>query len=272
MNDEPLLAQYLPGDTLLHRLDPRSKTIAAFLLAIDALHAQWPWEVFGLGILAAAGMRTARVTLRDAWVPLRPLFLLIAFSAAVNLLTVPGPSLLHLGPLTISKPGVLVALDTITRLPVMILTASLLVWTTSPGALVDGLTAFGRPLRKLGPIGGLVQDTAFFVGLALRFLPMVHQSFRRVRVAFLARGIDADTGPIRMRWRFLAEMIIPWMIDILRRADEIALALVTRGYRRKIDRTPLQTKPWTKGDVLIVAASVLLTLWTWRRVLPRIPF
>ncbi|MDI3256369.1 MAG: energy-coupling factor transporter transmembrane component T [Kyrpidia sp.] len=270
MRGEPLIGQFLPGGSCLHRLDPRSKILATFLLTIDVLKAQWPWEVLAMGILAGIGTRVGRVGLLQAVMPLRPLLFLILFSAAMNL-TTPGPVWIRVGPVGLSRPGVLLALDTVTRLPILILTASLLVWTTSPAALADGLAAATRPLGKLGRVGrsvqALLQDMVFFAGLALRLIPLVHHSFRRVRQSFLARGLEVDTGPVKVRWRYLADMTVPWLVDILRRADDISLALTAREYRRRAGYTLLHVRPWRAGETLLAIGSVIVTLWVWRGLL-----
>ncbi|MDI3328133.1 MAG: energy-coupling factor transporter transmembrane protein EcfT [Alicyclobacillaceae bacterium] len=267
MNGEPLLAQYVPGTGLLHRLDARSKSVAVALLTADVLHASWPLEVCGLALLAVLGIRLAGIGARQVWRSLRPLFFLVAFSALMNLLSVPGDPAWRLGPLTVTRAGLLTALETLTRIPVLILTASILVWTTPPGALIDGMTAAARPLARLGRAGTALQDLALFAGLALRFLPMVHESFHRVRIARLARGIDLEGGPAWVRWRNLAELIIPWLIDVFRRADAVAIGLAARGYRRGTVRTPWQIRRWSAADYLLVGIGLLVTLWVWRREL-----
>ncbi|WP_157935362.1 energy-coupling factor transporter transmembrane component T family protein [Kyrpidia spormannii] len=267
MKTELLLGQYLSRQTFLHRLDPRSKLLIALLLTIDLMKAQWPWEVLGLGALALLGMGAARVPLRAALKTLRPILFLIAFSAVMNL-TAPGTRWIEVGPVTLTRTGLVLAMDTLTRIPALILLASLLVWTTSPGALAEGLASAVRPLEQLGRPGrataASLRDVVFFAGLALRLIPQVHQSFRQVRTSFLARGLEVDTGPARVRWRYLAEMIVPWLVAILRSADDISLALTARGYRRGAAPTPLYVQPWSRREILSVAAAGLVTLWVWR--------
>ncbi|MBE3553264.1 MAG: energy-coupling factor transporter transmembrane protein EcfT [Kyrpidia tusciae] len=267
MKTELLLGQYLPRQTFLHRLDPRSKLLIALLFTIDLMKAQWPWEVLGFGALAVLGMGIARVPLRSALRTLSPILFLIAFSAVMNL-TAPGPRWIEAGPVTLTRTGLVLALDTLTRIPALILLASLLVWTTSPAALADGLASSLHPMEKWGRPGRAaasgLRDLIFFAGLALRLIPQVHQSFRRVKMSFLARGLEVDTGPARVRWRYLAEMIVPWLVAILRSADDISLALTARGYRRGAAPTPLYIQPWSRREILSVAAAGLVTLWVWR--------
>lgn len=261
MIGEPLIGQYVAGESYVHRLDPRTKLglLLGYTIVLFALH-HWPaYAVMTLSTLLAAA--AARVTPASVLGNLRPLAWLFALTVVLNSLAVSGRPLLHLGPLTISQEGLLLGLRLGVRLALLVVTASLLTLTTSPIALTDGLESLLRPLGRWLP----VHEIAMMMTVALRFIPTLAEEAERIMKAQMARGADFQRGgPVR-RLRSLLPLLVPLFVSAFRRADELALAMEARGYRGGAGRTryrelrlrPLDALAGSLGVLVLVGALLM---------------
>ena len=251
MIGEPLLGRYVPGESPVHRLDPRTKIglLLAYTVVLFALRA-WPaYAVMAAATLAAA--ITARVPPRYLLAGLRPVAWLVGLTLVLNLVAVPGEPLARLGPLVASRDGLELGARLAARLLLLVATASLLTLTTSPIALTDGLEALLRPLGRWVP----AHELAMMMTIALRFIPTLAQEAERIMKAQMARGADFQRGGPLRRLRSLVPLLVPLFVSAFRRADDLALAMEARGYRGGAGRTRYRELRLGAADALAAALS-----------------
>jgi energy-coupling factor transport system permease protein len=253
------LGQYYPGDSFVHRLDPRTK-----LLVVSA-------QIFGLFLvgkllgLAAFALMVALVAVQ-ARIPLgyllrslRPLLVIVVLTFALNALFTPGESLFRVGFVSVSREGLNRGLFMTLRLLLLVSASSLLTLTTSPMALTDGLERILNPFRRLGVPA---HEFAMMMTIALRFIPTLMEEADRTMKAQMARGADFETGSLVRRARSFIPLLVPLFIGAFRRADELAVAMEARCYRGGDGRTRLKTLQIMAVDwlVMFVAVSAVAVL------------
>lgn len=254
--DAIALGQYLPRDSVLHRLDPRTKIVAALGVAMVLFFVP---AFAGLG-LAAAGVAAllviGRIPLGYALRGLRPLVILIALTAFLNAFFAPdgGPEVLRLGPLIATEGGLRNAAFVGLRLVVLVALASLVTFTTSPVELTDGLERLLRPLRR---VGVPAHELAMMMTIALRFIPTLLEETDRIVKAQTARGADFESGGVVRRLRALVPLLVPLLVSAFRRSEELALAMEARCYRGGAGRTRMHELRWRPADVVALAVVVL---------------
>lgn len=258
----PILGQYVPGNSPLHRLDPRSKLIFVFFFMMVVFLAN---NASGYGLLAA--VTALAVTLSGVPVAmilrgLRPLLYLILLTAILHLwLTRGGEVLLEWGPIVIYEQGALQAGWISLRFLVLILMGTLLTLTTSPIALTDGMEHLLSPLTRFGVPA---HELALTMSIALRFIPTLWEETDKIIKAQRARGADFESGGLFRRAKSYLPVLIPLFISSFRRAEDLALAMEARGYRGGKGRTRLRELRWGRADTLSLAVLALLTgalLW-----------
>jgi len=253
------VAQYYPGDSPIHRLDPRAKFVAVTALAV-ALFLRDSFA--GLAVFAVAGVVAyvlSGVPAAWFWRAFRPLLWLVGLTFLAQMLF--GPSdqafaswwVFH-----ISREGLAFAAFLSLRLLVLVLIGSVLTLTTQPLALTDGLAWLGRPLRKLRVP---TDELALMVTIALRFIPTLLVEVDQIMRAQRARGADFGSGgPVR-RARALVPVLTPLFVLSFRRADELALAMEARCYQPGVVRTRLHPlKAGTADAVLLALTAAVIVL------------
>ncbi|PZN09177.1 energy-coupling factor transporter transmembrane protein EcfT [Thermaerobacter sp. FW80] len=251
MIPEPVLGQYVPGDSPLHRLDPRTKVVllAAYSLVLFLVRQWAAYGVLAGFVLGAAVL--ARLPLAGVLGGMRPMLWLVGLTLVLNLVAVPGDPLLTLGPLVATQQGLELGLRLAVRLLLLVTAAALLTLTTSPIALTDGLEALLRPLGRRVP----AHELAMMMTIALRFIPTLAEEAERIMKAQMARGAQFHRGGPLRRLRALVPLLVPLFVGAFRRADELALAMEARGYRGGAGRTRYRELRVGRRD----AAAVLLT-------------
>ncbi len=264
------IGQYIPRDSLVHHLDPRTKIIAVTLLMVVIFLV----PDFG-GYLLLSGfllgvLLLAQIPLRFVGRGLRPALFLLAFTVVLNLFfsgIQGGTPLLQLGPLLVTRESLARSLFIAYRLIALIVVTSLMTFTTSPVALTDGLERLMRPFRR---IGVPAHELAMMMTIALRFIPTLLEETEKIMKAQMARGADFRRGSIIKRARAVIPILVPLFVSAFRRADELALAMEARCYRGGEGRTQMKELRYGRADlvalVIIVVAGVLflvpLSVWT----------
>jgi energy-coupling factor transport system permease protein len=248
----PAIAQYYPGDSVVHRFDARAKFVAVGALAV-ALFVRDSFA--GLAVFAAAGVvafALSRVPAAWFWRAFRPLLWLIGLTFLTQLLFAPGEPFFSWWVFDFSWEGLQFAAFLSLRLLVLVLIGSVLTLTTTPLALTDGLAWLGRPLRRLRVP---TDELALMVTIALRFIPTLLVELEQIMRAQRSRGADFGSGgPIR-RARALVPVLTPLFVVSFRRADELALAMEARCYRPGILRTRLHPLSAGVADAVLLAAT-----------------
>lgn len=249
------LGQYFPGESWVHRLDPRLKIMAvlAYIVILFVVDDFWGFliAVFGLGV--AIGV--SRVPLRFIMRGLKPIFLIIIFTFVLNMFMLTGETLVEIGPLTISREGLYTAFFMATRLVLLIIGSSLLTLTTKPISLTDGIESLLAPMKK---IGMPTHELAMMMTIALRFIPTLLEETDKIMKAQQARGADFESGNIFRRAKSLIPLLVPLFISAFRIAHELAMAMEARCYHGGGGRTRMNGMKLGRNDVI---AAVLLLLF-----------
>lgn len=258
MISDIMLGQYLPGESVLHRLDPRSKIIAAFvfissIFLAESYTAYAVLSAFVIGAIAL-GQISPRLMLRS----IRPLWVILLFTLAVHVLTTSGTVIFSAKFITITQEGLRQGCLMSLRLILLILVSSLLTFTTSPIALTDGIETLLNPFRRFGLPA---HELAMMMTIALRFIPTLLEETDRIMKAQMARGADFSAGnPIR-RAKSMVPLLVPLFISAFRRADELAIAMEARCYRGGESRTRMKELRHGAIDLVAYLCSALLVLF-----------
>ena len=250
------LGQYFPGDTLAHRLDPRTKLLVT-VLYITALFTAKSYLAYGLLILTLiAAVRISRVGARALFKGLKPVLFIIAFTALLNLFYTPGTELCRFWIFRVTVEGVRAAVTMLLRITLLIMGTFLLTYTTSPIRLTDGMESLLGPLKR---IGLPVHELAMMMSIALRFIPTLIEETDKIMSAQKARGADFETGSLMQRTRALVPLLVPLFVSAFRRADELATAMECRCYHGGEGRTKLHVLRYAPRDYLVLTYYLALT-------------
>ena len=243
------LGQFFPGDTVAHRLDPRTKILLVVLYIVALFCAK---SLLAYGILAAVlavCVRISRVGIKSLVRGLKPVVFIIVFTGILNLFFTPGEHILaELGFLRISAEGLQNAVFMVLRIMLLIMGTFLMTYTTSPISLTDGLE---RLLGGLKKIHVPVHELAMIMSIALRFIPTLIEE--------KARGADFESGNIIQKAKALIPILVPLFISAFRRADELAVAMECRCYHGGEGRTKLHVLQYEGRDYLALALGLAVT-------------
>ena len=249
------IGQHFPGDSLVHRFDPRLKLVLTIAYIVLLFAASNPLGLT-LSILFLAVMyKVAKIPGKMILKSLKPILPIVIFTAVLNLFFVSGEGepLVHIWFLTIYAEGVRYAVLMAVRVMALIAGTSLLTYTTSPIVLTDAIEQLLKPLGKLHfP----VHELAMMMSIALRFIPTLIEETDKIMNAQKARGAQLDTGKMTDRVKALVPVLIPLFISAFRRADELAIAMECRCYRGGDGRTRLKVLRCEKQDYIDLAVCI----------------
>ena len=249
------LGQFFPGDTLIHRLDPRTKLVFVVLYIIMLFTAKW-FVSYGVVLLfLLAVIYTSKIDIRVILKSLKPLLFIIVLTGVLNLFYTQGTPLVKFWIFTITKEGLLNAVFMVLRIAMLIAGTFMLTYTTSPIALTDGLESLLSPLKKLKVP---VHELAMMMCIALRFIPTLIEETDKIMSAQKARGADFETGNLLQRAKALIPILVPLFISAFRRADELAVAMECRCYHGGEGRTRLRQLSYAARDWLSFAVGIVL--------------
>ena len=246
------LGQYFPGNTVIHRLDPRTKLLWVVLFIVGLFQANG-WAGYALVLLVTAlVMALGHIRPKNIFKGLRPMLFIIILTAALNLFYTSG---------TPVRPGWIVTWEGIARAVKMILRIVLLIagtflltYTTSPMALTDGMERLLSPLKKLHfP----VHEMTLMMSMALRFIPTLIEETDKIMSAQKARGADFENGSLIQRAKALLPILVPLFVSAFRRADELAVAMESRCYHGGEGRTRLKQLVMARRDWIALAMGLL---------------
>ena len=249
------IGQHFPGNSLVHRFDPRLKLVLTIAYIVLLFAASNPLGL-ALSILFLAAMyKMAKIPGKMILKSLKPILPIVIFTALLNLFFVSGEGepLVHIWFLTIYAEGVRYAVLMAVRVMALIAGTSLLTYTTSPIVLTDAIECLLRPLARLHLP---VHELAMMMTIALRFIPLLIEETEKIMNAQKARGAQLDSGTLAQRVKALVPVLIPLFISAFRRADELATAMECRCYHGGEGRTRLKTLRLTGKDWLLSAVCV----------------
>lgn len=258
------LGQYYPGNSWVHKLDPRIKILAT-LLYIAALFVVHDFYGFIIAFAALeAVIIISRIPRRFIWRGLRPVLLIIAFTLIVNMFMIQGEILVQFGIFHITREGLRTAIFMGIRLTLLIIGSSMLTLTTRPIGLTDGIEALLSPFRK---IGLPAHELAMMMTIALRFIPTLLEETDKIIKAQQARGADFESGNILRRAKALIPILVPLFISAFRIAQDLAMAMEARCYGGNVKRTRMNEMKMSRRDL---AAAVLFAVFLAMIILQRI--
>lgn len=251
------LGQYFPGDTPVHRLDPRTKLILT-IVYIAALFTANTFFGYVTVFLCLAGiMALSHIRPRAVLKGLKPLIFIIIFTAVLNLFFTSGEDYIFRWKfIKITETGLRHAVAMVVRVILLVAGTFLLTYTTSPLAITDGLEQLMTPLKKLKVP---VYELSLMMSIALRFIPTLIEETDRIMSAQKARGADLETGSLPERAKALLPMLIPLFVSAFRRADELATAMECRCYNGGQGRTRMKVLKFHRRDItaFLLGAALL---------------
>ena len=261
------IGQYFPGNSLLHRLDPRMKLSLTMLFIVLVFLPQNWFSLAAVAAFLAVVVGVSRLPARLLWRSMKPVLFLVAFTSVLNMVYVTGKGepLLSFWVVNIYPEGIATAVFIAVRILCLIAGSSLLTYTTTPTALTDAIEYLLSPLKV---IKVNAHELAMMMTIALRFIPTLMEETDKIMSAQKARGADLESGGLLKRIKALVPILIPLFVSSFRRAYDLAMAMECRCYQGGEGRTrmkKLQTAPrdWVALAVYTAVAVLLVVLNLW---------
>jgi energy-coupling factor transport system permease protein len=254
--------QYYPASSVLHRLDPRTKVLAAVIYIVTAFLCT---NTISFALLFLSGivlMLVSRIPMKVVLRSVRALIFIMVFTALLNIFWVVDTSkgaepLVEFWIFTIYAKGIYHAVFILIRILAMVIgTGLFLTYTTTPIALTDAIESLLRTLAKLHVP---VHSFAMMMTIALRFIPTIMEETEKIMAAQKARGADFTQGSLAKRAKALIPIIVPLFASVFRRADELATAMECRCYHGGEGRTKLRILKYRGRDVMTLLVMLLFT-------------
>ncbi len=250
------LGQFFPGNSQIHKMDPRTKLL--FLVVyIVALFLASDWISYGVMFaFLVLVIAISRIPLKSVFSGMKPLMMVLIFTGLLNLFfTTSGDVIFSRWFITITWDGVYRAIFMVLRILMLITCTFLLTYTTSPIALTDGLESLLSPLKKLRLP---VHELSMMMCIALRFIPTLIEETDKIMCAQKARGADFESGNLIHRVKALIPILVPLFISSFRRADELATAMECRCYHGGEGRTKMKLLRYHGRDYVAFVAGIML--------------
>ena len=250
------LGQFFPGNSFLHRMDPRMKLILTFALIVVVFVSQ---GFIGFGLILLFILMVALssgIALKYILRGLKPILFIVLFTFVLNVFFQTGGEVIfRLGFVKITDEGLRLAFFLAARLILLVICSQLLTLTTSPIALTDGLESLMRPLKK---IHFPAHEIAMMMSIALRFIPTLMDEANKIMKAQMARGADFESGNLVQRAKAMVPLLVPLFVGAFRRAEELALAMEARCYHGGEGRTRMRRLKYGSRDA--IAAGIMIAL------------
>lgn len=262
MMDKLIFGRYIPGDSIIHRLDPRSKLLSAMAFIIIIFFAN-NWQTY---LLLAAfvflGLKLSGIKFSFFLNGVKPLIWLILFTVVLQVLFTSGNTILFsFGPIVVSEEGLVNGVFIALRFVLIIFMSTLLTLTTMPLSLTDAIEFILRPFKY---VKVPVHEIALMLSIALRFVPTLMDETEKIMNAQRARGIEFGEGNLYEQMKAIVPMLIPLFVSSFNRADDLATAMEARGYRGGEGRTKFRQLEWYRRDsfllLVMLALAILLFL------------
>ncbi len=254
------LGQYFPGNSIIHRLDPRTKLILAIALIVAVFMADtWIGNAMVFAFLIFA-MLLSRVSVRFVLRGLKPLWFIIIFTFVLNTFFYSGGTeIFKWWIIRVTQEGLQNAARLAIRLVFLITSTTMLTLTTSPIALTDGIESLMKPLKA---VRFPVHELAMMMTIAMRFIPTLLEETDKIMKAQTARGAEFDSGSVFARAKGMVPLLVPLFVSAFRRSDELAFAMESRCYHGGEGRTRLKVLRFHARDLFAALAVAALIAFT----------
>ena len=249
------LGQYFPGDTLVHRLDPRTKLISVVIYFIALFSAKGVLSTGLVLFTLVLSVAISRIKPKALLKGMKPLLFIVIFTAFLNLFYTEGRIIARWWIFKITAEGLSRMILMVVRILLLVSCTFLLTYTTSPLQLTDGLEQLMRPLKK---VRFPVHELSMMMSIALRFIPTLIEELDKIMSAQKARGADFETGGLIKRAKALLPVLVPLFVSAFRRADELATAMECRCYHGGEGRTRMKELRMQSGDYLTLTYMVVM--------------
>ena len=249
------LGQYFPGNSLIHRLDPRTKLIAVALYIVALFLADFFLTYAIMFALLCLAIAVSRVPLRSILRGMKPIVFIAVFTALLNLFyTSEGPVLVQFWIITITLGGVFNAFFMVVRIMMLIAGTFLITYTTSPILLTYWLYSLIKTKKK---IRVPVHELSMMMSIALRFIPTLIEETDKIMSAQRARGADFESGNLIQRAKSMVPILVPLFLSAFRRASDLAMAMEARCYHGGEGRTKMKPLRYEKRDRIAYGIMVI---------------
>ncbi len=250
------LGQFFPGNSAIHRMDPRIKLILTFAYIIILFCCKGPIPYIISATLLLTVVYISKISLKIILKSVKPVIILLLITTIFNVFyTTGGIVLFHLGFITVTSHGIISAAYMVVRIILLIIgTFVMLTYTTSPIMLTDGLESVLSPLKR---IHVPVHELAMMMTIALRFIPTLIEETNKIIAAQASRGADFDSGNIFARAKALVPILVPLFVSAFRRAEDLATAMECRCYRGDVGRTRMKILKISATDVVSLLIGIL---------------
>jgi ABC-type cobalt transport system, permease component CbiQ and related transporters len=249
------LGQFFPGDTIVHRLDPRTKIILVLIFIISLFSAVNYLSFASMLLVVITCVALSKIKAKTILKGLKPIIFIITFTAIINIFYTEGRVIVEFWIFKITIEGIVRAVFMVSRIVMLITGTFLMTYTTSPIALTDGIEHLLNPAKK---IKVPVHEIAMMISIALRFIPTLIEETDKIMSAQKARGADFETGKLADRARALLPLLIPLFISAFRRADELGTAMECRCYHGGEGRTRMKQLHMKPRDAIAIILGVLV--------------
>lgn len=256
------IGQYYPCDSVIHRLDARTKIMATLIYIVAIFCAKGVVGYVLCAALLIAAIRLCKVPFKMMLGGLKSIIAIIIFTVVLNMFFIrTGNEIVNFGIIHITTDGIIVSVRLCIRLVMLILGSSVLTLVTSPIALTEGIESLLKPFKK---IGVPAHEIAMMMSIALRFIPTLVDELDKIKKAQMARGADFDTGGLVAKAKSMIPLLVPLFISAFRRADELAMAMEARCYRGDVNRTKMKKLEYGRNDYItygiVTGTTVLIIL------------
>ncbi len=250
------LGQYFPGNSPIHRLDPRTKLLMLVIYIVALFMAGGLASYAVLLVFLAGAIGISGIPPKSFLRGLKPLMFILIFTGILNLFFTQGETVLFtVFGLSLTLEGLLRAIQMVVRILMLIAGTFLMTYTTSPIALTDGLESLLAPLKK---IRVPVHELSMMMCIALRFIPTLIEETDKIMSAQKARGADFESGKLMDRVKAMIPILVPLFISAFRRADELATAMECRCYQGGDGRTKMKLLRYRRNDYLVLLLGGVL--------------
>lgn len=257
MMEKMIFGRYIPGNSFVHQLDPRSKLVFVFAFIIVVFLAN---NAITYGLLLAFTLFVifiSRIRLYFLINGLKPVIILMIFTFLLHIIfTREGDIILDLGFLKIYEEGLKQGIFISVRFLVLVFMTSILTLTTSPISITDGIEVLLNPLKKLKLP---VHELALMMSISLRFIPTLMDETDKIMKAQMARGSDLSAGPLKDRLKAVVPLLVPLFVSAFKRAEDLATAMEVRGYRGGEGRTRYRKLKWDMKDTMSLVILAMVT-------------
>lgn len=258
------LGQYYPGNSFVHKLDPRVKIYGLTIFLISIFIVKDLYMYIPLALVLILVIQNSKIPARLLLNGIKSLRFIILLTFFINIIATPGEVVFNLWKFNITRQGIEFASFMALRLIFLVTSSSLLTLTTSPIALTDGLESIMKPLSK---IGFPSHQLAMMMTIALRFIPTLFDEATKIMKSQAARGADFESGNIIKRAKNLVPLLVPLFINSFKRADELATAMEARCYHGGEGRTRLNELKYDRKDyITMICITLFLVLYILQRI------